>query len=315
MTRIYRTALGLGMRLFHRGRAGSLDRLHRAFRDGRHRSRGRVRGWVAIGGGRGYSRALLPMNISFPSVLAAVADLPLLAQAATSTVFSAEGRKASLWEVLSAGGWVMIPLGILSVLTIALAFAFALTLRRRSVVTTQYLETAEGLLKKGDALGLLAVSNRHGEAVARVVQRTLEFQARHPEADARVLREVAETEGSAQASSIQNSVIWLADIGVLAPMLGLLGTVTGIIRSFASLGKVTLSPARDAMLASGVSEALVATAAGLILGVSAFALYALFRNRAQRLISELEGASAHLIGVMSTARVASRAGSMPNIHS
>lgn len=240
------------------------------------------------------------MNTFLPSALGAALDLPLLAQASTPAVFTAEGGKHNLWEVLQAGGWVMIPLGVLSVLTLALAFAFALTLRRRSVVTQQYLETAEGLLKKGDALGLLAVSNRHGEAVARVVQRTLEFQARHPEADVRVLREVAETEGSAQASTLQNSVTWLADIGVLSPMLGLLGTVTGIIRSFASLGKVTLSPARDAMLASGVSEALVATATGLILGISAFALYAFFRNRAQRLISELEGASAHLIGVMST---------------
>jgi biopolymer transport protein ExbB len=242
------------------------------------------------------------MNHLFPSVLAAVSDLPLLAQASTPALFTSEVERASLWQVLHAGGWVMIPLGVLSVITLALGFAFALTLRKRSIVTSQYLETAEGLLRKGDALGLLAVSNRHGEAVARVVQRTLEFQARHPEADPRVLREVAETEGSAQANSLQNSVAWLADIGVLAPMLGLLGTVTGIIRAFGSLGKVTLSPARDAMLASGVSEALIATATGLVLGISAFALHGIFRNRAQRLISELEGASAHLIGVLTTAR-------------
>jgi len=238
------------------------------------------------------------MNALFPAALASATDLVFLAQASTPAVFGADGQKATLWEILRAGGWVMLPLGVLSVLTLALGFALLLTHRKRSIVTPHFLESAEGLLKKGDHLGLLAISNRHGEAVARVVQRTLEFHARHPEAEPRVLREVAETEGGAQASNLQNSVTWLADIGVLAPMLGLLGTVTGIIRSFASLGKVTLSPARDAMLASGVSEALIATAAGLILGITAFALHAYFRNRAQRLISELEGASAHLIGVL-----------------
>jgi biopolymer transport protein ExbB len=81
-------------------------------------------------------------------------------------------------------------------------------------------------------------------------------------------------------------------------MVGLFGTVMGIIRSFAAIGNGSSTLSRDVLLASGVSEALVATAAGLVLAVVAAAFYAVFRNRVQGLISELEGASSHVMGLL-----------------
>ena len=71
-------------------------------------------------------------------------------------------------------------------------------------------------------------------------------------------------------------------------MVGLIGTVVGIVKSFGGLGSGLMGQNRDWALASGVSEALVATGAGLIIGVIAFVFYALFRNKVQRLISDLE---------------------------
>ena len=79
--------------------------------------------------------------------------------------------------------------------------------------------------------------------------------------------------------------------------LVLLGTVVGIIRAFGTLGSGSPGLSRDILLASGVSEALVATAAGLVLAVISATLYALFRNRAQSLISEMESATTHIIGL------------------
>jgi biopolymer transport protein ExbB len=97
---------------------------------------------------------------------------------------------------------------------------------------------------------------------------------------------------------LQYRVTYLADIGTLSPMVGLLGTVIGIIKSFGGLGKGLVGQSRDWALATGVSEALVATGVGLVVGVVAFAFYALFRNRVQRLISDLEVASSHVVGLM-----------------
>ena len=160
------------------------------------------------------------------------------------------------------------------------------------------MNTADVLLKKRDYLGLLAISSRHSEAVARVVQRTLDFATKNPTAPYDVVREIAETEAGSQAASLQHRTVYLADIGMLSPMIGLLGTVIGIIRSFGLLGSGQTATSRDLLLANGVSEALIATAAGLVLGILAMFFYSVFRNRVQSLISDLEIATAHIIGLV-----------------
>ena len=96
------------------------------------------------------------------------------------------------------------------------------------------------------------------------------------------MREIAETEGTRVASNLNNRVTYLADIGMIAPLLGLLGTVIGIIRSFGALG-ADVGTARYVRLSQGISEALFNTAAGLAIGIPAMIFYAFFRGRSQRL--------------------------------
>jgi biopolymer transport protein ExbB len=211
---------------------------------------------------------------------------------------SGDAATVNLLKLVKSGGWAMIPLGLLSVLTVMLVFVYLFTLRRSSILTPHYMNTADVLLKKRDYLGLLAISSRHSEAVARVVQRTLDFATKNPNATYETVRDIAETEGSAQAASLQHRTTYLADIGMLSPMIGLLGTVIGIINSFGVLASGNLSQSRDVLLAAGVSEALVATASGLVLGIIAMGFFSLFRNRVQSLISDLEIASAHVLGLI-----------------
>jgi biopolymer transport protein ExbB len=208
--------------------------------------------------------------------------------------------ETSLWQVLLSGGPVMIPLGILSVIGVMLVLVYLFTMRRGAVVTKRYMTTADALLRKRDYLGLLAISNRHREAVARIMQRTLDFITQHPEATFAEAREIAETEGTRQAAALNQRITYLADIGTIAPMLGLFGTVLGMIKSFSVVASDIVS-SRPMMLAGGVSEALVTTAAGLCLGIPAMAAYAFFRGRVQSLIAELEAASTQLIALMAVA--------------
>src|SRR5438445_5289903 len=117
-----------------------------------------------------------------------------------------------------------------------LVIVYFLGIRRGAVVSNGFMATADALLRKRDHLGLLAVSNRHGEAIARVVQKVLDFTTKNPSADVQQVREIAETEGTRGASSLNNRGTYLADIGMIGPLLGLLGTVFGIIASFGALG-------------------------------------------------------------------------------
>lgn len=206
----------------------------------------------------------------------------------------------NLWQVLTSGGPVMIPLGALSIIAVALVIVYLFTMRRGAVVTRQYMATAQALLRKRDYLGLLAISNRHREAVARIMQRTLDFVTQHPEATFAEAREIAETEGTRQAAALNQRITYLADIGTIAPMLGLFGTVLGMIKSFSVVASDIVA-SRPIMLAEGVSEALVTTAAGLVIGIPAMAAYSFFRGRVQSLIAELEAASTQLVALLAVA--------------
>jgi biopolymer transport protein ExbB len=220
----------------------------------------------------------------------------LLAQAAEAAP-SPGSPQATLLELLKAGGWVMIPLVIASLITMAIVFACLFSLRRGTIITNRFLETAEALLRKRDYLGLIAVSNRHPEAVARITARALDFATKNPTASPEAIREVAETEGSRVATSLNHRIVFLADIATLSPMLGLLGTVVGIINSFGVLASNTSQP-RPMLLAHGVSEALVATAAGLIVGIVAMAFYAIFRGKVASMISDMESATSHIVNMI-----------------
>jgi biopolymer transport protein ExbD/biopolymer transport protein ExbB/TolQ len=170
---------------------------------------------------------------------------------ATGAAESAPATVVNLWNLVKSGGWAMIPLGFLSVMTGMLVLVYVFTLRRSSILTPHYMNTADVLLKKRDYLGLLAISSRHSEAVARVVQRTLDFATKNPGASYEIVKDIAETEGSSQAASLQNRTVYLADIGVLAPMIGLFGTVLGIIRAFGVLASGSIAQSRDVLLAEG----------------------------------------------------------------
>src|SRR5437667_5891005 len=104
----------------------------------------------------------------------------------------------------------MVPLFLLSTFSVMLVIVYLMTIRRGAVASSGYMATADALLRKRDYLGLLAVSNRHGEAIARVVQKVLDFTTKNPNADLQQVREIAETEGTRVAANLNNQGIYLA---------------------------------------------------------------------------------------------------------
>ncbi len=222
----------------------------------------------------------------------------VLAQDAALTPGGPGPKSATLWQMAVSGGPMMIPLGILSIITVMLIIVFFFSARRGAMVSGRFMQTADALIRKRDYLGLLAISNRHNEGVARVMRRTMDFLTKNPKATLEEAREIAMTEGTRQASALNQQVALLADIGTIAPMLGLLGTVIGIVQSFGVIA-IDAAAQRPTMLAHGIGEALIATATGLLVGIPAMAAYAFYRGRVQGAISELEGATTHLMALMS----------------
>jgi biopolymer transport protein ExbB len=223
--------------------------------------------------------------------------------AAASPAFAQEqaAKSTDLWQIIQSGGPVMYPLGAVSILALMLIFIYLMTMRRAAVVSNRYMQAADTLIGKGDYIGLLALSNRHNEAIASVMERALNFLASNPTSSMAEVREIAEAEGIRLAGLWNQRISYLADIGSIAPMLGLLGTVLGMITSFTVVANDVVS-SRPMMLAGGVAEALITTAAGLLIGIPVMAAYAFFRGRVQGMISDLEAASTVLLAHISVSK-------------
>lgn len=230
----------------------------------------------------------------YPALLLLLASCtPAAAQEAP-----AAAKPLDLMQIFDDGGIMMYPLALLSLIAVIMILLFLLTIRRNAVVSDRFMNNAEAMIRKRDFLGLIGYCHRQNECMARIAQKSLEFMTKNSSATFSDVREVAESEGSRQVGMLSSRITYLADIGSVAPMVGLLGTVLGMIKSFINISTGGFEGARQMKLAEGVSEALITTAAGLMVGIPALVFYSIFRGRVQKYIAELEAASTHFMATL-----------------
>ena len=213
-------------------------------------------------------------------------------------------------EILSMGGFMMYPLALLSIIAVVLILVYYFTITRNAVVSDKFMNAAEALIRKRDYLGLVAHCNKQHQSVARIIEKTLDFMTKNSGTTFKEVREVAQAEGSRQAGILTHRISYLADVGTIAPMAGLLGTVIGMIRAFMEIANGHYEGVHANKLAEGVYQALVTTASGLVIGITAVIFYSIFRGRVQKYIAELEAATTHLMALLS-AQFNRRGGATP----
>lgn len=210
-----------------------------------------------------------------------------------------DNTPSNLFDALKNGGPLMIVIGALSIVTIFLVAYYLLTIRRGSVVSDRFMTQAESMIRQHDFHGLLNYCDRSYQSISYVTEKSVDFLTRNPRCTVEEVREVASAEGSRQVGILHQRINYLADIGTIAPMLGLLGTVIGMIKSFADISQGAQESVKSFELSAGVSEALTTTASGLAVGIVATIFYSVFRGRVQKYVSELEAATTHLMALIS----------------
>ncbi|HMP90128.1 MAG TPA: MotA/TolQ/ExbB proton channel family protein [Kiritimatiellia bacterium] len=200
-------------------------------------------------------------------------------------------------QIIDAGGTLVYVLAGMSVIGFAMVVYFALVLRREQIIPGALIEKLRENLRRGDFDAAEKTCLSRPCALASITLAAVRHKLRVGSTDIGLLRETMEGEGGRQATLIQNQTQYLLDIAIIAPMIGLLGTVMGMLRAFNSVA-LDMARARPLELAEGVAQALVTTIAGLIVAIPAMVAYAYFRGRSSRLISELEGAAAELASEM-----------------
>ncbi|HMO03557.1 MAG TPA: MotA/TolQ/ExbB proton channel family protein [Kiritimatiellia bacterium] len=236
------------------------------------------------------------LTLAFTAAALALAPLTATAQdAETDAAATATATAETMtWaQILDAGGVLIYVLAAMSVIGLALVIYFVLVLRREQIAPAKLQDELRAHLAKGDFVGAEKTCLARPCALAAIALAAIRHKLRVGSTEPGQLRETMEGEGGRQATLIQNQTQYLLDIAIIAPMVGLLGTVMGMLKAFNSVA-LDMARARPLALAEGVSQALITTVAGLIVAIPAMVAYAYFRNRASRLISDLEAASADL---------------------
>jgi len=190
------------------------------------------------------------------------------------------------------GGAFMWPLLIASVLGLAVILERMWTLSRARVNTTKLMSQVIGALKQDGLQGGIEVCQRTRGPIAAIIHAGLMRASKGPEA----VEKAIESAGTIEMSFLQRGLIILASIANVAPLLGFLGTVSGMIHAFEAIAAAEQVSAK--LVANGISEALITTAAGLMIAIPVQLANNFFISRIDRFVLEMEEASIELVDTL-----------------
>jgi biopolymer transport protein ExbB len=193
-----------------------------------------------------------------------------------------------MWTYFERGGPIMWPLLALSILGVTVIFWRWWALRQATAGVPAFLKELRGKLVARDVAGAIGVCERHGGPVASIVKAGLLRFGRSKDEVERALQDASAHE----LSVLERGLPVLATVAMIAPLLGFLGTVTGMINSFEALASVGLN--NPAAVAKGISEALITTAAGLAIAIPVQMAYNYFVTNINALVRNMESA-AHVV--------------------
>lgn len=203
----------------------------------------------------------------------------------------------SLFAILKAGGVLMIPIGLCSFLTLVFAFERLVTLRTGRVIPRPFVkrilhQLREGQLDRDEAMRLC---EENGSPVAEVFAGAIRKWGR-PSVE---VEQALLDEGERAVNGLRRYVRVFNGVATISPLLGLLGTVFGMITAFNEIASSN-AMGRPELLAAGISEALITTAAGLVVAIPALAFYLYFISRVDQLIIEIDSLGQDLVRSISS---------------
>jgi len=195
----------------------------------------------------------------------------------------------TVWDFLVKGGIMMIPLAISSLIGLAIVIEKFISLRRSKVIAPEIVAVLENIQSDEDLQLAISICKQHQGPFSNLIMTVLRNTALS-KAD---LKELVEETGRQEVRTLGRGLVTLETVAGIAPLLGLLGTVIGILKVFRVISEIGTGQA--AALSGGLSEALITTIAGLSIGIPALVLYNYLSDKAENLILDIEKYSSRLI--------------------
>lgn len=195
-------------------------------------------------------------------------------------------------DLLSRGGVFMIPIMLFSIVAVTVFLERVWMLRKSKVLPYEDLREVEVLIHRQQLTEARAICQQNKSPLAQIVLAGLQYRL----ASRRVIREKMEAKGKASAIELRKGIGLLQTIASVSPLLGLLGTVGGMIKVFDAISMEGMG--NPGSLATGIAEALITTAAGLCVAIPAFLAQRYLSNRAEKYIYGLEDYAGHLMDLI-----------------
>ena len=197
-----------------------------------------------------------------------------------------------MFEIIVAGGWLMVPIILSSVVALAIIAERFWSLREEKVAPKGLVAQVWQLRKSGQLSKEHLVALRNSSPLGRVLAAGLLNMGHSRE----VMKEALEESGRQVVLELERYLNTLGTVASVAPMLGLLGTVFGMIKVFTAIGQVGVG--NPTVLADGISVALITTAAGLTVAIPTLMFYRYFRGKVDALVLKMEEEALKLVEVL-----------------
>ncbi len=192
-------------------------------------------------------------------------------------------QELSVWDLTMRGGFIMIPLAILSILSVYIFVERCIVISRAQREDGSFMERIKDYIHDGEIESARKLCAKTDTPYARLIAKGISRIGR-PMQDVLV---TIENTGNIEVSNLEKGLPWLATTAAGAPMIGFLGTVIGMVTAFYNLASAG-SSANIAVLADGIYAALVTTVAGLIVGIIALFAYNYLVARINKVMNKLE---------------------------
>ncbi|MFV0337473.1 MAG: MotA/TolQ/ExbB proton channel family protein [Chthoniobacterales bacterium] len=249
--------------------------------------------------------AILSSILAFSSLPAQ--DDATAEPATTAEVQSTPKKEMTLLQMLKVGGWTMWPLGLCSIAGIALTIWNALAVRPTKMLDPAVVNDVNKHLRELDVHAAKTRCEATPCLIANVMHAGFERVDR--EVSVSSIEKGMEEAAVEEIGSALVPINYISAVAVVAPMLGLLGTVSGMIRAFRAMALGGMG--RPELLADNISEALITTATGLIIGIPTMVAYLYFKNRFTTIVASLNRITGNTIETLTVAIRNAQQGNLP----
>jgi biopolymer transport protein ExbB len=196
-------------------------------------------------------------------------------------------------SIVARGGWLMLPILISSLIAVYIIIERFLVLRKARMDVGQFMMRVRTILHRGDVQGVLTFCSQKEAPIAHILRKGI---MRYEDGWDKV-RDATENQGKIEIYNLEKRLNVLATIAGIAPLIGFLGTVTGMILAFMRIESLA-GNVNPSDLAGGIWQALLTTAFGLSVGIIAYGFYNYFVTRVARFVHELEMISTEFLEII-----------------